>query len=93
MSLCAVKLICFDVECNKIRISLEFRCFPSYFFFHSSFNQANLSNRACKDVFHKKIGQALMSSTTTVAIETISHLHVVSNYSKMSHQYGTVENI
>ncbi len=36
-----------------------------------------------------------MSSTTnvTVAIDTISHLHVVSNYSKMSRQYGTVEHI
>ncbi len=34
-----------------------------------------------------------MSSTTTVAIDTLSHLHVVSNYSKMSRQYGTVEHI
>ncbi len=32
-----------------------------------------------------------MSSTTTVAIDTISHLHVVSNYSKMLCQYGTVK--
>ncbi len=34
-----------------------------------------------------------MSSITTVAIDTISHLHVVSNYSKMSSQYVTVEHI
>ncbi len=34
-----------------------------------------------------------MSSTTTVAIDTSSHLHVVSNYSKVSRQYGTVEQI
>ncbi len=25
-------------------------------FFHSNFNQANLSGRACKDVFHLKNG-------------------------------------
>ncbi len=30
--MCAIKLICFDVECNIIRISLVFRCFLSYFF-------------------------------------------------------------
>ncbi len=34
-----------------------------------------------------------MSSTSTVAIDTISHLQVVSNYSKASRQYGTVEHI
>ncbi len=71
-----VCLICFDVKCNKIRISLTFRCI---LFFHSNFYQSDLSSRASKDVFH------LMSSTTTVAIDTISHLHVVSsNYSKIT---------
>ncbi len=75
----------YDVECIIIRISLAFRRFPRYFF-HSNFNQANLSSQACKDVYHlnKCPRQALMASTTKVALYTVSHNVVVSNYSKAS---------